>query len=62
MATHNHASMRYAMGEDLLADLDEDVRMTDAAPIYEDADGVTAAYLTIATKADHLARQLKGIR
>ena len=60
-ATHNHKAMRCALGEDLLADIDEDVRMADAAPRYEDEDGVTTTYLTCGTKFFYLARQLKGI-
>ena len=61
MSTHNHAAMRVALGEDLIADLDEEVRLADAAPLYEDADSVTTTFLTVHTRADYLARKLKGI-
>jgi hypothetical protein len=61
-ATHHHRAMRVALGEELIADLDEDVRLADAAPRYQDEDGSpTTTYLAIATRADHLARKLKGI-
>jgi hypothetical protein len=61
MSTHNHPAMRAALGEDLIADIDEEVRTADVAPLYEDADCVTHAFLTVQTRGDYLARKLKGI-